>query len=86
MSYYCPVCNGMESAGVSCPECGDPADDFGRSEDYAGPYSPYDALGDDYFPYADHSFPQQQTCLHLNICGKCGTEFHSLIQKWPGGI
>lgn len=74
----CPVCNGMASLAASCPDCGSPAEDEGRPEDWTGPYSPYELT-----PRAaaelglGHPF-----CPHDARCPECRSVFRVEVGGW----
>lgn len=81
MSYFCPLCNGMQSVNYSCSQCGNPMMDYGRSMDFDGwdPYSPYleidtmknfDGIPDDL---------KKHRCPHVFVCENCG---HFLQQEF----
>jgi len=75
----CPVCNALSPLEVSCPDCGSAAEDEGRSDDWSGPYSPYEpelvALGENVAPEA--SF-----CRHDVRCSACHRAFRVEVPPW----
>ncbi|MFD0868099.1 MULTISPECIES: hypothetical protein [Paenibacillus] len=84
MSYYCPVCNGLETAEWSCPLCGKTAEDFGRFNDYLGPYSPYRPIEDlsltnGFADVANHC------CVHVFHCEHCSHSFYAFLPERPAG-
>lgn len=83
MSYYCPLCNGMESVQNSCSECGHRMTDFGRLMDFDGwdPYSPY--LPIDTMKKYD-GIPndlKNHQCPHVFVCENCGHFFQQIFNE-----
>ncbi|RAV20352.1 hypothetical protein [Paenibacillus contaminans] len=81
MSYYCPVCNGLQNAAVRCPKCAGPAEDCGRFNDFLGPYAPYRAIDDmnlsnGFYDRANH------VCVHVMHCLACEHQFQTFIHEW----
>jgi hypothetical protein len=81
LSSYCPVCNGLHRLSAECSVCHANALDFGRFNDYLGPYSPYRAIEDismtnGYPDVAEHS------CMHLVSCPVCNHSFVVEIKEW----
>ncbi|WP_454193775.1 hypothetical protein [Paenibacillus sp. Marseille-Q7038] len=84
MSYLCPLCNGLHiPAAQPCLTCGEPIVDYGLTEDYAGPYSPY-VSSSDYL-----TIPEAKGyCIHLMFCPHCLTQTSYAVETWevPGHI
>lgn len=81
MSYYCPVCNGLQSMSVLCPACRQAARDFGRTDDFLGPYSPYRPIDD---LKLTNGFPDliNHECVHLMYCENCRNSFMVNVKEW----
>lgn len=71
MECVCPVCNGLTTAEVKCPKCGEMMEDTGMVEDYYGPYSPYDNQ-ELYEPPVFWNLADRLPCVHLYSCPDCG--------------
>ncbi|GIP31181.1 hypothetical protein [Paenibacillus sp. J2TS4] len=84
LSYYCPVCNGLETAELSCPQCGIAAEDYGRFNDYLGPYSPYRPI-DDLSLTNGFADVQNQVCVHVFNCSPCGHTFYAFLPERQAG-
>lgn len=80
MSSYCPVCNGLQTLEVQCPGCYVQAADYGRFNDYLGPYSPYRPI-DDISMSNGYDDLKNHLCLHLMNCPKCNRTFQSAVQE-----
>ncbi len=85
MSYYCPICNGLQSLSAQCPKCLTSAEDCGRMDDYLGPYSPYRQAEDISLSngYAD---VQNHVCIHCGYCAECGSTFPVSVGQWSGNF
>ncbi len=77
----CPVCNGYSSLQLVCDQCSGILEDQGKISDYYDDYSPYmeidwlkleDGIADNY---------QEEQCMHLFKCPKCGREQVEIIQE-----
>ncbi|WP_068773933.1 hypothetical protein [Paenibacillus sp. FJAT-26967] len=84
MSSYCPVCNGMETLTAICPGCSGPAADFGRYNDYLGPYAPYreiEEIG------LSNGYPDvlSNRCMHIVGCEGCGQNRVVAIEEIASG-
>ncbi len=80
MSFYCAVCNGLESLHAECPRCMAAAEDFGRFNDYLGPYSPYRSI-DDISLTNSYEDVQNHVCMHMIGCSGCGETFVFAVQE-----
>lgn len=72
MSFFCTVCNGMEALSSVCPHCGSgSASDYGRVNDYYGPYAPYRPIED---ISMTNGYPDaaRHECMHILYCEACG--------------
>lgn len=80
MSTYCPVCNGLQPLQVDCPECSAMTNDYGRYNDYLGPYSPYRDMT---HISMTNGYPdlQNHVCLHLLHCPGCEHTFQTAVQE-----
>ncbi|WP_152396834.1 hypothetical protein [Paenibacillus guangzhouensis] len=83
MSYRCPLCNGFIAPHVTCPACHQLASDYGKLEDYEGPYSPYA----DYTTYAElssmnHNEQGAPVCTHLLYCEACQRSSPLQVIEW----
>lgn len=83
MSYFCPVCNGLQALETVCPQCGATAEDSGRLNDYLGPYSPYGAIDETGMANGLMDV-SQHICVHAVYCSACGSLFHRFIPEWTG--
>ncbi|QAY68228.1 hypothetical protein [Paenibacillus protaetiae] len=76
---FCPVCNGLDTVQAVCPSCNEPADDWGRLSDLAGPYSPYESIGS----FENRTSGQSQgKCSHVCGCQSCGSVFEIAVAEW----
>jgi hypothetical protein len=80
LSTYCPICNGFQTLAVACPNCRAETADYGRYNDYLGPYSPYRPIDDismtnGYPDVANH------ICLHLMGCSTCNQTFQVGVKE-----
>ncbi|MFO8061017.1 MAG: hypothetical protein R6U70_10250 [Bacillota bacterium] len=73
----CPVCNGMQRLECGCESCGDDTvmDDLGPVDNYYGPYSPYEDFSEEVT-----SNSEDDSCMHLCRCPKCGAEKTVAVQ------
>jgi hypothetical protein len=80
MSLYCPVCNGLEALSWACPSCQHTAIDYGRWNDYLGPYSPYRNIDE---MSMTNGYPdlQNHTCVHVMSCPQCSKTFNVQIAE-----
>ncbi|WP_103995865.1 hypothetical protein [Paenibacillus sp. UNC499MF] len=72
MSSFCTVCNGMEALSAVCPHCeSGSASDYGRVNDYYGPYAPYRPIED---ISMTNGYPDvaRNECMHMLYCEACG--------------
>jgi hypothetical protein len=81
MSFYCAVCNGMESVRAKCPKCKSPVTDHGRFNDFLGPYAPYRDIEDismtnGFFDVRNHE------CIHVLSCPNCRKTFTLGFPEW----
>ncbi|MFC4809177.1 hypothetical protein [Paenibacillus sp. GCM10023250] len=80
----CPVCNGLEQLAVRCPACASAVDDWGRTADFMGPYSPYQP--DDADPVTEMTVEEPmravQSCSHVAYCRQCGAAFEAAVRQW----
>jgi len=74
LSFYCEVCNGMTTLTASCPRCRRQAVDYGRYNDFLGPYAPYRAIDDISLTngFLDVS---RHECVHMLSCSACNYTF-----------
>ncbi|WP_031515781.1 hypothetical protein [Desulfofalx alkaliphila] len=80
MDYTCLLCNQLEAVTESCPNCGEIMENLGLLQDFYDPYSPYldqEIYQDNYLQNDDDH------CVHLLACGKCGYEkFSAYRRQW----
>jgi hypothetical protein len=81
LSFFCPVCNGMQPLHYSCPKCKKETEDCGRFGDYMGPYSPYRPIDDikltnGFFDLQNHE------CIHVAFCSTCDHVFKVSVDEW----
>jgi len=72
LSSFCTVCNGMEALSAVCPHCeSGSASDYGRVNDYYGPYAPYRPIED---ISMTNGYPDvaRNECMHMLYCEACG--------------
>ncbi|SFT01369.1 hypothetical protein SAMN05428962_3685 [Paenibacillus sp. BC26] len=78
----CPICNGLEQLTAICPLCSLQTDDYGRLEDFAGPYAPYQPdtyTNNETIPSLSQS---EQSCGHIVYCSNCAKTFEVIVSKW----
>jgi ssDNA-binding Zn-finger/Zn-ribbon topoisomerase 1 len=83
LSFYCPVCNGLESLELPCPNCHEQTEDYGKFTDLLLDYSPYRPIDDlkqtdGFLDLASHD------CVHVVYCPNCGYTSNQAIQEWKG--
>lgn len=73
MSRICPVCNGLRSLQMACPNCGVIMDDGGKLEDFFDDYSPYLEMR---WNREVNGYPDlaAHRCLHYAQCPECHSE------------
>lgn len=70
MEQICPVCNGLTSLSLRCPDCGKNMEDLGQAGDYFGPYSPYEENRQgNYISYEGEY--GVGACVHILKCFHC---------------
>lgn len=74
----CPLCNGIYTKKIVCPNCHTTMEDGGMLENYYEPYSPY--LPTEILDQADE-IPSHQ-CIHLFYCPNCGYDQRKLTKLW----
>jgi hypothetical protein len=81
LSTYCPVCNGLHTLSAECSVCHAETLDFGRFNDYLGPYSPYRSIEDISMTngYPDVS---GHICMHMVACPVCNHSFVVGMNEW----
>jgi hypothetical protein len=83
LSFYCAVCNGLESLIAECPHCQMPVEDYGRFNDYLGPYSPYRPIEDISLTNGYEDLQNHQ-CMHIMSCSNCGDTFMIAVNERQG--
>jgi DNA-directed RNA polymerase subunit M/transcription elongation factor TFIIS len=77
----CPLCNGLRTIHIACPQCNAETEDQGKMMDYVGPYSAYMEIDllkrNDGFPKS----LEKGQCPHIMKCPKCGHDEVVLIQE-----
>jgi hypothetical protein len=81
LSWLCPVCNGLQTMSASCPSCSAEIVDYGRYNDYLGPYSPYRDI-DELSQTNGISDFGRDSCAHAAACLACGSTFTLLVKGW----
>lgn len=84
MGTVCPVCNGMESLHIDCPQGGHGTADMGRFNDYLGPYSPYRPI-DEISSTNGFMDVAEQQCIHVVYCELCNDSFYVGVNQWNAG-
>lgn len=74
MSYICPVCNGLTIIEAVCQHCQHQLVDYGRIEEYYGPYSPYREIDDAKMTNGILDY-QNHICIHLANCPICNKNY-----------
>jgi len=74
--YQCPLCNGLRTEDIICPNCRTPLLDGGTLADYYEPYSPY--LPGFILNQVDGVSADE--CIHLFYCPDCGYD-HRYVTK-----
>lgn len=75
----CPLCNGMISQELTCPNCLNPTIECGKRNDYTGPYAPYAGEEpENPNPFANIGTTEMAslnctapTCWHMTYCEAC---------------
>ncbi|MDN4595495.1 hypothetical protein [Polycladomyces subterraneus] len=72
VDYGCPICNGLISLSILCPNCGEPMEDHGRLLDFFANYSPYRPIDDlkktdGWIDEANHQCPHVVYCPHCDF-------------------
>ncbi|CAH0118346.1 MULTISPECIES: hypothetical protein [unclassified Paenibacillus] len=84
MFHLCPLCNGLTSLEVACPVCTHQTIDYGKLDDFAGPYSPYEplhqaaAMSQILLAETD----REHYCVHVLYCANCNRDYRCKIQEW----
>jgi hypothetical protein len=80
LSFYCPVCNGFSRLAAICPDCGNPACDGGRLNDYLGPYAPYRPIDE---ISRTNGLPDLalHSCVHVMYCEECGRAYSVYVRE-----
>lgn len=71
---YCAICNGTEKADTRCPACGTELDDYGRFNDFLGPYAPYRDI-DDISMSNGYRDAARHICMHVLSCPACNRSY-----------
>ena len=74
--YQCPLCNGLRTKNIVCPNCQTQLLDGGALESYYEPYSPY--LPEIILNQAD-GVPANE-CIHLFYCPECGYDHRDVTK------
>nr|WP_246187701.1 hypothetical protein [Ornithinibacillus caprae] len=72
--YFCPLCNGLESVTIECPNCNYNIDDQGKVTDYFDDYSAYMDIEMMKFFDGDRKSLEGHHCLHYFYCANCNHE------------
>jgi hypothetical protein len=81
LSFYCPVCNGLQPLHYKCPQCGKETEDCGRFGDFMGPYSPYRPIDDIRRTNGWNDIEQYQ-CIHVTYCSSCDRNDQAAVHEW----
>lgn len=76
----CPLCNGLSSIKMICPNCKTKMQDGGKLENYYEPYSPY--LPEELLNQIDGVSPDK--CIHLFYCPHCGYDHRYVTKLFAG--
>ena len=74
----CPLCNGIYTKNIICPNCKRQMEDGGILENYYEPYSPY--LPDEILNQVDGVSSDQ--CIHLFYCPNCNYDRRYISELW----
>ncbi|MFD2670669.1 hypothetical protein [Marinicrinis sediminis] len=80
MMYACPVCNGWNEMQEACPQCGQSLQDYGRTGDFYGPYSPYRPIDDIRLTNGIPDVRLHQ-CIHTCYCAHCKHKVEITIEE-----
>ncbi|MDL4842733.1 hypothetical protein [Aquibacillus rhizosphaerae] len=79
--YACPLCNGLKSINLNCPNCQQVMDNQGRTVDFMGDYIPYLEYEGTKLIDGELNSTQDHTCLHLFYCTSCNQQLNVPIQE-----
>ncbi len=72
MEKVCPLCNGLKNIEkYECSHCHVIMEDKGKITNFVGPYSPYE----------DDKINEDDICIHLLSCPKCGNDFRIQVRQ-----
>jgi hypothetical protein len=74
----CPLCNGIHTKNILCPNCNIKMEDGGILENYYEPYSPY--LPMEVLNQTNEVTPNH--CTHLFYCPNCGYDHRYITKLW----
>ena len=78
----CPICNGLKQLTAVCQVCAGPVMDCGRSDDYSGPYSPYQPVTNAAVSAESMVADSDRCCSHVLFCPNCGETSEISIAEW----
>ncbi|WP_227937882.1 hypothetical protein [Alkalihalobacillus deserti] len=77
----CPICNGMNSLGLTCDTCQQELIDYGKVMDYYGDYEAYMPIDLNKYSNGILNDLKDELCPHYIICNKCGNTTVYLVKE-----
>ena len=70
----CPLCNGLDSQIIQCPNCQTIMEDNGKVTDFLDDYSAYMDIDIMKLFDGNPTSLEDHQCIHLYYCSSCGHE------------
>ncbi|WP_156288668.1 hypothetical protein [Oceanobacillus salinisoli] len=83
---FCPLCNGVETAAVECPNCQATLEDQGKITDYFDDYSAYMDIDMMKMFDGNRKSLEDHECLHYFYCTNCQHEETRTISDSADGF
>lgn len=83
MMSVCPLCNGLSSLSLTCPNCHHQLDDQGKLTDYFDDYSSYLDMNITKMVDGDSVSLQEDRCVHYFYCPQCHYEQVQAVKEIP---
>ncbi|MDQ0224295.1 hypothetical protein [Metabacillus niabensis] len=77
----CPLCNGLESRIIQCPNCQTIMEDKGKVTDYLDDYSAYMDIDMMKLFDGDQNSLEEHECIHYFYCSSCEHEEVNAIKE-----